>query len=334
MIRGARRKRGREPASRTRTRTQTRAPRRINPAIWATRHAQVLLSTLGRLTRSPVSTLMTAAVIGIAVALPAGLHLLVKNLQTLSGAWEGSASISLFLHTEVSAEAARALEERLQRLPQVADTRLIGRDEALAEFRALSGFGEALDLLGENPLPAVLLVRPGPQASEPAAAEALVERLRQEPEVELAQLDLQWVRRLHAFTVAAQRGIAVLAVLLAAAVLLVVGNTIRLEVQNRHEEIAITRLVGATNAFIRRPFLYTGLWYGLLGGAIAWLLVTAGLWSLRGPLERLVGLYQSEFDLVTQAPAILGLLFLGTPLLGLIGAWLAVGRQLVQVEPG
>ncbi len=327
MIRGARRKRGRESANRASARRQSHA------GTWALRHAQVLLSTLGRLTRSPVSTLMTAAVIGIAVALPASLHLLVQNLQTLAGAWEGSASISLFLRTEVSAEAAAAVASRLRGHAGIQDIELVSREQALAEFRALSGFGEALDLLGENPLPALLLVRPTPAASEPAAAEALATQLGREPEVEMAQLDLQWVRRLHAFTAAAQRGIAALATLLAAAVLLIVGNTIRLEIQNRRDEIEITRLVGATNAFIRRPFLYTGVWYGLLGGGIAWVLITVGLWLLQGPVQRLAGLYASDFDLLTQSPGVFAALFLGSPLLGLCGAWLAVSRQLAQVEP-
>jgi cell division transport system permease protein len=327
VIRGARRKRGREPAARL------QGQRRFSPTAWGTRHVQVLLSTLGRLSRSPIATLMTAAVIGIAVALPAGLHLVVKNVQSLSGAWEGSASISLFLRTEVSAQAAEDLATRLRQRPLIEAIQLISREQALAEFRALSGFGEALDLLAENPLPSLLLVQPAPRASEPAAAEALLEQLRAEPEVELAQLDLQWVRRLHAFTAAAQRGIAVLGAVLAAGVLLIIGNTIRLEIQNRQAEIEISRLVGATNAFIRRPFLYTGLWYGLLGGAIAWLLITVGLWLLHGPMERLAGLYQSEFDVLSQTPGILGILFLGSPLLGLAGAWLAVSRQLAHVEP-
>ena len=310
-----------------------RARRSRNPLVWATRHVQVMLATLGRLTRNPATTLMTTAVIGIAIALPVGLHLLIKNVQSLSVAWEGSANISLFMRTEVADQATSHLAERLRLRPDVARVEFLGRDQALAEFREFSGFGEALELLAENPLPAVLLVLPAETLTDAAQVQALADQLQQLPEVEFAQLDLQWVRRLHAITQAAQRGVAVLAALLALAVLLIVGNTIRLEIQNRHDEVAITRLVGATNGFIRRPFLYTGLWYGLFGGLIAWLMLAAGDWLLQGPVARIAGLYQSDFSLSGYSPPILLTLFVGSPLLGLLGAWLAVSRQLALVEP-
>lgn len=307
--------------------------RRYNPRTWLVRHAQVMLASLGRLSRTPLATTMTAAVIGIAIALPGGLHTLVSNVRSLSGAWDGSASLSLFLTPQVNEDGAAALSRRLTAWPEVGTTRVIGRREALAEFRRLSGFGEALDLLGENPLPVVILLQPSQAASSPDAAEALADRLDKLPEVELAQLDLQWVRRLHAITRAAERGIWVLTGLLSLAVLLIVGNTIRLEINNRRPEIEITKLVGATNAFIRRPFLYDGLWYGLLGGLIAWLLIALSLGLLQGPVAELAGLYDSRFDLaglsLDGSLAVLG----GSALLGLLGAWLAVGRHLAAIEP-
>lgn len=304
-----------------------------SPRVWLARHAQVMLTSLGRLTRVPLSTFMTAAVIGIAIALPGGLHTLVENVRSLSGAWDGSASLSLFLDPKVNEEAAAELSRKLGAWPEVGATRVIGRNEALAEFRRLSGFGEALDLLGENPLPVVILLQPSLSVSTPEASAALADRLGRLPEVELAQLDLEWVRRLHAMTRTAERGIWVLVALLSLAVLLIVGNTIRLEINNRRQEIEITKLVGGTDAFIRRPFLYDGLWYGVLGGLLAWVLIGTSLLLLQGPVAELAGLYDSQFDLeglsLTASFVVLG----GSGLLGLLGAWVAVGRHLAAIEP-
>ena len=307
--------------------------RNFSPRTWLIRHAQVMLASLGRLTRLPLATFMTAAVIGIAIALPGGMNTLVNNIRTLSGAWDSSASLSLFLKPQLDEAGGQALADKLRTWPEVGSIRVIGRQEALAEFRRLSGFGEALDLLGENPLPVVVLLQPSLSAGGPDAAAALADRLGKLPEVELAQLDLQWVRRLHAITRTAERGIWVLAGLLSMAVLLIIGNTIRLEINNRRPEIEITKLVGATNAFIRRPFLYDGLWYGLMGGAIAWLLIGLSVLLLQGPVAELAGLYDSRFELSGLSFRGSLAILLGSGLLGLIGAWLAVGRHLAAIEP-
>ncbi|HHH39506.1 MAG TPA: ABC transporter permease [Sedimenticola sp.] len=274
---------------------------------------------------------MTAAVIGIALTLPAGLHLLLDNLQQLSSGWEGSASISLFLRRDLAPGPLERLRSSLAARPGVATVRLITREQALAEFRRLSGFAGALENLGENPLPPVLVVTA--TDASPPQAQRLLSELEQLDAVEFAQLDLQWLLRFQAITEIARRAILVLAALLGAAVLLVVVNTIRLEIQNRHREIGITRLVGATDAFIRRPFLYLGFWYGLAGGAIAWLLVLLSLQLLKGPVARLAGLYQSSFTLNGMDLPTTALLIGGGSLLGLTGAWLAVSRHLSGLEP-
>jgi cell division transport system permease protein len=298
------------------------------------RHAQMSLSSAGRLSRNPVSTLMTALVIGIALALPSGLHLLVDNVRALSSSWDGSASVSLFLADDVTDEQAEQVRRQIALRPDVADTRLISRDEALDEFRRLSGFGAAIDLLDSNPLPAVVMVRPTPGAVAGADGfAAMARQLQGYREIELAQVDLQWVERLGAITRTFDRGVLVLAVLLAAAVLLIVGNTIRLEVQNRLTEIEIVKLVGGTDAFIRRPFLYEGVWYGLLGALVALVLVVGTLVVLDGPVQRLAGLYESEFSLALIDPLSFLGIGLGGPLLGLAGAWLAVGRHLAVIQP-
>lgn len=317
----------------TRRNRQPGFKRNRNPVTWLLRHAQMSLSSLGRLTRSPISTLMTAAVIGIALALPSGLHLLVDNVRELSSSWDGTASVSLFLNEAVSDEQAATVREQIGLRSDVAETRLIPRAQALEEFRHLSGFGEAVELLDHNPLPAVVVVRPGDGIQGAEAVGRLAQQLQDYREIDLAQIDLQWVERLGAITRTIERGVLVLAALLAGAVLLIVGNTIRLEIQNRHSEIEIVKLVGGTDAFIRRPFLYEGIWYGLLGAAIGMALVLGSLYLLDGPVRRLAGLYESDFELsLVDTASLLGVV-LGGPMLGLVGAWLAVGRHLARIQP-
>jgi len=297
------------------------------------RHAQVALNSLGRLYRAPLASLMTAAVIGIALALPSGLYLLTGNLQRLSTQWDGSANLSLFLHKSVSDADTQALQKKLAKWPEIETLRLITPEQALAEFRELSGFGDVLDTLDENPLPAVIAVKPVQEHSDAASAAALLDKLRSLPEVELAQLDLQWVKRFNAIVDIVRRSIWVMAALLGLAVLLIIGNTIRLEIQNRRDEIEITKLIGATNIFIRRPFLYSGLWYGISGAILAGMLVEFAFIQLHGPVRQLAGLYQSGFTLQTLS-LLDTLILLGSgAALGLLGARLAVGRHLAAIEP-
>ncbi len=301
--------------------------------VWFLRHIQVALSSLGRMSRAPIGTLMTATVIGIAVSLPAGMWVLLDNVKQISGSWDGAASISMFLKTDTPDADIDRLVARLDAMPEISEVQLITRDDALVEFQQFSGFGKALDVLQENPLPPVLIVTPTLKHSAPAEAEILLKKLNGESNTEFAQLDLEWVRRFHAITEIAVRAVIVLASVLSLAVLLIIGNTIRLEIQNRHDEIEITKLIGATNTFIRRPFLYIGFWYGLLGGAIAWFLVTVSLWLLAGPIEKLTGLYQSEFRLDVLSLPTTTVLLVGTAILGLLGALIAVGRHLHAIEP-
>ncbi|MCP4996465.1 MAG: ABC transporter permease [Gammaproteobacteria bacterium] len=301
--------------------------------IWVLRHIQVALASLGRLSRAPLPTLLTSTVIGIALALPAAMQLVLVNVQDLSGRWDGASSISLFLKTEADDKSLHRLAVKLQQHPMIQQVDEINREEALREFSRHSGFSGALEALDVNPLPNVLVVTPTANASGPAQAAALVKELEKLQPVEFAQLDLQWVKRFHAFTLIARRGVMVLGGLLGLAVLLIVGNTIRLEIQGRHAEIEITKLIGGTDAFIRRPFLYTGFWYGLCGGIIAWLMITLSLSLLDAPVARLSGLYQSGFQLSGLSPSgFIGLLS-AAALLGLGGSWIAVGRHLSQIEP-
>jgi cell division transport system permease protein len=307
--------------------------RLLSPRTFLQRHAQVALDSLGRLYRNGVASLMTAAVIGIALAMPSGLFLLLDNLNRLSGSWEGQVSLSVFLKQEIDSDTARQLADSLATWPEIGSVQLITPQQALQEFSEHSGFADVLGLLADNPLPVVLIVTPAQEQTDPTFAGALQRRLSTLPETDLAQLDLEWVQRLAAILEIARRGILVISALLALAVLLVIGNTIRLEIQNRREEILVTKLIGATNAFVRRPFLYSGTWYGIIGALLAWGLVEAGFRLLSGPVSKLMGLYQTDFTLETMPLTLLGLLALTGIVLGLLGSWLAVGRHLHAIEP-
>lgn len=310
------------------------AGRKLHIRTWLMRHLQALLFSLGRLVRAPLSTLMTVMVLSIALSFPAGLKLLLDNVQRLSGSLDTSANISIFLKLDLESAKIEALAEQLRLKQSIAAVHLITPDQALEEFRSNSGFAEALDTLDSNPLPAALIVSPSAAYSSPEGAKLLLEEIRLLPEVDIAQMDLQWVRRLQAITEIASRGVMLLASLLALAVLLIIGNTIRLEIQNQKDEIEITKLIGGTNAFIRRPFLYSGFWYGLFGGVLAWLLISVNLWLLTGPVKKLAGLYHSNFILTQLDLSNLVILILSSTLLGLAGSWIAVARHLHAIEPG
>jgi cell division transport system permease protein len=294
------------------------------------RHAQVLLATLGQMARAPLATLLTLTVIGITLALPSGLYVMLDNLERVSAGWDRSAQASLFLKRDVTETGAHKLAQQIRAMPSVASVDYISREAALAEFKKQSGFGTALNALDSNPLPAVLVVHLSAE-SNPAAVEPLLASLARLPGVDLAQFDIKWLQRLAALLQLAERAVAILAALLSLAVLLIIGNTIRLAVVNRQTEIEIIQLVGGTPGFVRRPFLYTGLLQGLLGGLLAWLLVEASLLLLNGPTRELAGLYGSSFALIGLGVEQGLSLALAGGLLGWVGSRLAVSWQLRQI---
>ncbi len=310
------------------------AGRRGRGRAWVARHLQAGLSSLGLMARAPLPSLMTAAVIGIAMALPAAFYVLLDNAQRIGRGWDGVPQISVFLRPEIDERRAARLARELELDAQVRAVTLISRAEALAEYKRLSGFGEVLEAFGEdNPLPVVLVIEPRQGRAGSAPVETLVARLRQRPEVELAQFDLAWLRRFEGIVALVRRAVWLLVGLLALGVVLIVGNTIRLTIDGRRDEIEIAKLFGASHAFVRRPFLYSGLWYGLAGGLIAAALVGATTALLRGPVADLALLYRSQFELAGLGPGgVLGLAASGT-LLGLGGAWAAVGRHLRAIDP-
>ncbi len=300
---------------------------------WLAQHAQACVFNLGQLCKNPLSSLMTTAVIGISLALPAGFYLLLENANRLTGRWDGTVQITLFLRQDLDAARTKALADELSGSAQIASVQLISPAEALAEYQRASGFADVIDTLGENPLPPILLVRPEFSAPGAEQVDGLLSELAALTAVESAQFDRQWVRRLFAIIDILQGSIMILSVLLALAVLLIVGNTIRLAIYNRRAEIEINKLFGATDAFIRRPFLYAGLVHGLGGSLIAWLLLQASIIALRGRVGELARLYYSNFALSGQDLAQAGLLFFAGGLLGLAGSWLAVSQHLKALEP-
>ena len=296
-------------------------------------HVQNFVGGLGRLFKQPFSSLMTIAVIGIALALPAGLHVLVLNGKALSGNWESAVDLSVYLHRDVPMERVEKLGAELEAREDVAQIEVISPNAALDEFREHSGFGAALDALEDNPLPAAMVLRPATDRQQPGDIEALADALGQLEEVELVQLDTQWVRRFHAILDAVRQAVLVAAIVLAAGVIIIVGNTIRLDIQNRRDEIEVTKLVGGTDRFIRRPFLYSGLWYGLAGGIFAVLLVNLALLIMAGPVQRIAGLYGSQFELLSPPPDALLVMIAGGAGLGWLGSWIAATRHLRGIEP-
>jgi len=301
-------------------------------ASWAIRHLRTAVGSLGRLVRHPFASLMTILVIAVTLALPAALHLLIKNAQSISASWDNALDFSVYLRAGTSINDARRLADIIQQRADIEQVTLIPADEAFAEFRDRSGFGEALDQLTENPLPHTLVVRPVSANTDDSIA-LLNEELGNLPEADVVQVDTEWVRRFHAILDILQRSIAIGAALLGAAIIAIIGNTIRLDIQNRREEIEVTKLIGASNAFVRRPILYSGLWYGLGGGALSLALVRYGLFALEGPVTMLAGLYNSPFVALSLDLAE-SLLVIGAGVaLGLTGSWLAVSRHMRHIEP-
>jgi cell division transport system permease protein len=293
----------------------------ISPGTYFSRHAQALLSAFGRLIRQPLGTLLTVFVIAIALTLPSTLWLLFKNARIAAGDVTDSIELSVFFKTDVALEKAEQLAAAARQRTGVGEVTLIAADVALEEFRQYSGFGAALDALQGNPLPHVITIRPEASYANPQGVESLKRYLSAWPEVETVQFDGEWVRRLTA-----------LAVVLGVGVLALVGNAIRLEIRARRSEIQVTKLVGGTNAFVRRPFLYEGAIFGLLGGAAAVGIVSLAVAGLIEPVGRLAALYGGRFALSGVEPLEALVLILGGALLGVLGAWLGAARLIARIE--
>ena len=301
-------------------------------ATWLTRHVSTSIGSLGRLFRQPFASLMIVLVIAVTLAIPAALNLVVKNARSISDGWDNALDFSIYLKRGLPETEAQKLAGLIEQRADVESVQLITASKALEEFKQQSGFGQALDHLTENPLPHTLVVRPG-AANTSQSMILLHEELGNLPEADIVQVDTEWVQRFHAILDIVRQAIVFGASLLGIAIIVIIGNTIRLDIQNRREEIEVTKLIGASNAFVRRPFLWSGFWYGLFGGLLALALVQYGLFLLEQPAARLAGLYQSGVTVLALTPEeSLSILGIGIAL-GLVGSWFAAARHMRRIEP-
>ncbi|WP_395340205.1 permease-like cell division protein FtsX [Ningiella sp. W23] len=310
---------------------------KVNPIqrlfMFLTDHVRQAVNSLGELYRTPFASLMTIGVLGFSLTLPSTLYILVKNTEQISEQWQQASEISLFLYDNVSEANAQQLITRLSVWDEIESVSYISADDALDEFQTVSGLGDAIAYLDQNPLPAVVLVIPTSKHATPTNAAVLLDKLRQEREVEIGKLDIEWLERLYALLDIAKELVFLLAILLFFAVVLIIGNTIRLNILNKRDEILVMKLVGATDAFIQRPFMYTGFWFGILGGIMAWLTVSVILWWIGWSLESFMRLYQVQLDITGMKGSALAVMLLISVALGLIGSMLSVNRHVKEIEP-
>lgn len=291
------------------------------------------IASLGELSRAPLASFMTMAVLGLSITLPSALYVVVKNLDRVSADWQQASEVSIFLKDNIATSDIDRLIKRLNTWPEIERLEYLSADDALAEFTSSSGFGDALQHLDSNPLPNVILVYPTDRHAQPASARKLLDRLLREREVDIGKLDIEWLERLHAVVSIARELVYLVSSLLFLSVILTIGNTIRLNIFNKRDEILVMKLMGATDSFIQRPFLYTGFWYGLLGGVVAWFTVAMMLWWMGARVSNVVTLYNQSFQLSgLDFSVMMGMLVISI-ILGLAGSFLSVRRYVSQIEP-
>jgi cell division transport system permease protein len=305
----------------------------VNVGAYFSRHAQVLIGSLGRIAQQPLAALMTMAVIGVALALPLLLNVFLQNARTAGGNLTTAFDLSVYMDKKADTARTQALAKQLRLRGDVAQVRVITADQALADFRNASGFGKALDALKDNPLPDTLVVTPTLDAGTPQGTESLKAAIAAMPDVKIVQLDTEWIKRLHAILDVVRHGVMLTATLLGVGVILIVSNTIRLDILNRRAEIEVMKLVGASDGFTRRPFLYAGIWYGLGGGLLAVILVSIGTLFLGEPVAHLARLYGSGFELEGLGFVTMLEVLAGATALAWAGSWLAVRRHIRAIEP-
>lgn len=297
-----------------------------------TPRGHALRHSLAYLARARLATLFTLLVIGISLALPAIFSVLVNNLRTLDVGNEDANSLTLYLHMRIDDLQGVELASRIQQRDDIRLTRYVSRDEALETFSRHFSLADAVDTLGENPLPGAIVAVMATEDDDEARITALSDELSALPEVEFVKYDLRWLKRLHALLELVSRGVWLIGSLLLMTALLVIGNTIRLEMLRRSDEIAVSHLVGASRRQIRRPFLYSGVIYGFTGGILALAMVWLSIGLLQGPATELAGLYGSGFELAGLNAAQSGLILAVSTLVGLVGAWFAVRWQISRLS--
>lgn len=298
---------------------------------WLILHAQVLLSALRRFFTTPLSSLLNILVIGISISMPAGMYVMLKNIQSLAEQEVAMPQISLFLSMAADKDDIDRIGMKLKQHAAIGQVDFVPRDQALEHLKQTTGLEDVIGGLGQNPLPDAYIVHP--KMSDSNALEALRNELKKWPKIEHVQLDLDWVQKLEAILKFGLLVVLLLSVLLSFALVAVTFNTIRLQILTQREEIEVSKLIGATKAFIRRPFLYFGLLQGLLGGAAAWLIISISLYLLNNSLSELTHLYSIRFMLHFPSPGDQFALLLLSAYLGWMGAWLSVAQHLWETEP-
>ncbi len=312
------------------------AAQRQNPfKIWLNQQSHAIKFSLERLWFNPISTWITLATIAIALSLPTSLYLLVNNLQSLTDSKREIPTITIFLKPNVSEQEAKDQAELFTDFPEIETARVMSSNEAMVDFQNRMGSDDIIRSLGKvNPFPNMIIVTPNLDvlgSTEEEMAD-FIARVRANKNVDSVDNDTLWIMRLHAIFKIVNRILLIVFALLGLTVLLVIGNTIRLDIENRKEEIRVTRLIGATNAYIRRPFLYNGIWLGFFGGVLSLLILHAALHFLKEPVVELSQRYNANFSLAGISPTLSLEILLVSAILGLIGAWLAVGRYLRRRE--
>ena len=303
----------------------------MNPVRHLGRHLSCCYLELVRLVRQPLGSLMTTGAIGLALALPAGLSAVLQNMEGLASAWGEARSFSVYLNDGVGVAVAEQLASDLERNPVVGSVRRISPQEALAIMEGRGEFGETIESLEENPLPWTLVVAPAAGAADDEFM-ALQDTVATLPQVDQLRADTRWLQRMSAILNLAGRAMLLILIMVLVALVLIIGNTVRLEIQRQRDGIEVMALLGASRGYMRRPFLYQGFWYGLGGGLLAVVLVRLGLWSLGGTYADLMALYESE-RVLAGASWRQELLILGVgALTGWLGAWRAVAGQLRSLE--
>ena len=297
---------------------------------WLNQHVQAINLVLSRMRRNLLGTLIMFCVMGVTLCLPGILYVIVDNLNHVAGTVQSEPKISLFLKLDIQADSVAAIGQQLAHEPDVARYEFVSKDKAWQQLQASTGSAAAANKLEKNPLPDAYFVQP--KSSDPNAVEALQQQMQQWPGVELAQVDANWIKRLYALLALGKKTILVLAALLGLAMIAIIGNTIRLQIVTHREEIEVSKLIGATNRFIRRPFLYAGAFYGLGGGIAAWLILLGVISLFNFSVAEISALYASNFRLGLPDSGMIITIISSAIMLGVLGSFLAVSRSLLQFE--
>ncbi len=292
---------------------------------WLNQHALAIDLVLQRLKSHWLNTVTICMVIGITVTLPGLLFVALDNLQDMSRSIKQDAQISAFLKPSVNANLIQRLINDVEALPQVKEVRYVPKEEAIKQLGAQFVQKDLLVDLPQNPLPDALFITL--TDTQPASVKPVQDLLQKRGEVEELVIDSVWIERLHSMLVLGKRIAIIFASLLGIAMITVISNTVRMQVLTHEAEIEVSRLIGATHSFIRRPFLYMGGAYGLGGGLIAVALLFAIVWNLKQPVQLLANNYQSNFQLVFHLFNVGGLMLVATTTIGWIAAFIALTQK-------